>query len=135
MTDATGVAALARVLADRNRYVRLTGPEVALQDRGLVDPAAGLALTSQGERWFEELEIDIAELRSQRRAFVRECVDWTERRPHLAGSLGAALCDRFQELQWVRRPDRTRRLEVTAPGQRALHNLLGVEPADLVVIV
>lgn len=105
----------------------------ALQGRGIVDPARGLALTSRGERWFEDLDIDIAGLRSQRRAFVRECVDWTEHRPHLAGALGAALCESFIEREWVRRPDRTRRLELTAPGQRALRELLLIEPADLLL--
>ena len=103
----------------------------AMAQRRLVRPGSGV--TTAGERWFVGLDIDLAALREARRPVFRECLDWTERRPHLAGSVGAALCDRFVERQWVRRPDRTRRLEVTATGQRALTELLGIEPAGLQV--
>ena len=133
------VAARRRLALARTCYDHLAGRlgvvvMDALQGRGIVDPTRGLALTSRGERWFEDLDIDIAGLRSQRRVFVRECVDWTERRPHLAGALGAALCESFIEREWVRRPDRTRLLELTAPGQRALSELLLIKPADLVLV-
>lgn len=103
----------------------------ALVRRKALDGSSGLALPRRGESWFTALDIDLAGLRAGRRPLVRECLDWTERRPHLAGSLGAALCARFVERQWVRRTDRTRRLEVTAPGLRALEELLGITGADV----
>jgi hypothetical protein len=103
----------------------------ALVARQILDGSSGLTLGRGGGRWFADLGVDLEDLQGSRRAFIRECVDWTERRPHLAGSLGAALCDQFMERQWVRRTDRTRRLEVTAPGQRALGDLLGIEAAAL----
>jgi hypothetical protein len=102
-----------------------------LAERRLVDRSDGLTITNAGEDWFGGLGVDLDALRSRRRPLVRECIDWTERRPHLAGSLGAALRDRFLEKTWVRRPDRTRRLEVTGMGQQALQELLGIEPARL----
>ena len=61
-------------------------------------------ITSRGERWFaEHLAIDVAALARSRRLLARRCLDWTERRPHLAGALGAALLDSFVERRWATR--------------------------------
>lgn len=92
---------------------------------------SGSGVTPGGRRWLADLDIDVHALGAAKRPVFRECLDWTERRPHLAGAVGAALCARFVERQWVRRPDRTRRLELTAPGRRALTELLAIEPATL----
>ena len=105
----------------------------AMVSRRLIGGSTGRAVSPRGERWFADIHIDVELLDSQRRTLLRECLDWTERRPHLAGSLGAALCDTFVDNQWVRRTDRTRRLQITARGQRALHDLLGVTASDLQV--
>ena len=61
-----------------------------------------------------------------RRAFARQCLDWTERRPHLAGALGAALCSRFLALGWIARRRGTRALRITYHGARELHSRLGL---------
>jgi len=58
---------------------------------------------------------------------VRSCVDWTERRPHLAGAHGRAVLSAFLERGWVARDSRPRVLMVTRPGQAALRDLLAVE--------
>jgi len=105
----------------------------ALVARRLLTHRGGLGLTPRGRDWFADLGVDLAGLEAQRRALLRECVDLTERTPHLAGSLGAALCAEFLARDWVRRRDRTRTLEVTALGERAVADLLGVAPADLAV--
>ena len=75
-------------------------------------------MTTRGREWFADLGVDVAGLEEQRRALVRDCVDLTERTPHLAGGLGAALCTTFVDQDWVRRPDRTRALVVTPLGER-----------------
>jgi DNA-binding transcriptional ArsR family regulator len=75
-------------------------------------------LGPHGESWFSNLGIDVEELRRSRRCFARQCVDWTERRPHLAGMLGAALCSRLIELGWITRRRQTRALRVTERGIR-----------------
>ena len=103
----------------------------ALVERRIIDASAGLVVTPLGEGWFDALGVDVPALRSRRRTLVRACVDWTEHRPHLAGALGAELCDTFLDTQWVRRTDRTRRLEVTGRGERSLRDLLGIAPTDL----
>jgi DNA-binding transcriptional ArsR family regulator/predicted transcriptional regulator len=84
-------------------------------------------LTPKGNRWFEEHGIDIASLQSQRRNFSRTCLDWTERRPHLAGTLGAALLQMMLDEQWVRRMANTRAIRVTSKGRKALTIELKVE--------
>jgi DNA-binding transcriptional ArsR family regulator len=57
------------------------------------------------------------------RMTCRPCLDWSERRPHLAGKLGAALCRHCFEVGWVRKREGSRALEITPVGQRAFHEL------------
>jgi DNA-binding transcriptional ArsR family regulator len=75
---------------------------------------------------FANLGIEVAQLRQQRRAFIRACLDWTERAPHLAGALGAALLERMLALGWLHRPPNGGRgLVVTAEGTRGLADRFG----------
>ncbi|NJC72398.1 helix-turn-helix transcriptional regulator [Planosporangium thailandense] len=102
----------------------------AMTDQGLLE--AGWGLSDHGLRWFADLGIDVAALRSPRRPLVRHCLDWTERRPHLAGAAGAALCRHFFDRGWVTRAGGQRRaVRVTESGRAALHDVLGVPVADL----
>jgi DNA-binding transcriptional ArsR family regulator len=73
-----------------------------------------------------ELGIDLAALEAQRRPIARACLDWSEREPHVAGALGAALATRFFELGWIRRRDGNRSVELTNEGRTRLSDL-GVE--------
>jgi DNA-binding transcriptional ArsR family regulator len=84
-------------------------------------------VTSAGEAFLHELGIETRVLRVQRRAFARACVDWTERRPHLAGSLGAALRACFLENAWVERAPADRSLGLTEAGRAALAARFGCE--------
>lgn len=103
----------------------------ALADRGLVDRGAGLSVTPDGLCWLDSLGLDVAGLRTARRPLVRDCLDWTERRPHLAGGAGAALCRHFMDNDWLRRRCDGRALLVTGAGERGLQSLLGIVGADL----
>jgi DNA-binding transcriptional ArsR family regulator len=96
--------------------VRLTDAFVAL--RWL--EADTLALTASGELAFTELGIEIRALRGRRRPLTRSCADWTERRPHLAGGLGAAMATLFQDREWTTRRASGRGLIVTANGVEVL---------------
>jgi DNA-binding transcriptional ArsR family regulator len=102
----------------------------ALVDRDLVTVRRGVALTEAGQRWLADLDVDVDDLARQRRPLLRSCLDWTERRPHLAGSIGAAVCSRFTDEGWVERGT-GRTVRVTDSGSRALRRLLGLTPADL----
>ena len=83
-------------------------------------------LGSEGPAWFEALGMDTAALRRCRRSFARRCLDWTERRPHLAGALGAALSSRLMTLGWVARLPKTRALRITHRGARELEDRFGI---------
>jgi DNA-binding transcriptional ArsR family regulator len=101
----------ARNLAEaRTCYDHLAGRRgVELRDRLLAVGALRMVddrdhrLTSDGRRLLGDLGIDLRELDTTRRVFARICVDWTQRRPHLAGALPSALTHRFLELGWVKR--------------------------------
>ncbi len=79
-----------------------------------------LQLTDAGRRFLEAAGIDLDALARSRRPLCRTCLDWSERRHHLAGALGAALLDRCLEQGWLRRRPGSRALVVTARGRRAL---------------
>jgi DNA-binding transcriptional ArsR family regulator len=61
-----------------------------------------------------------------RRVFCRPCLDWSERRWHIAGAVGAALCKRCIDLHWIERGKNTRALTITAKGRRGFAETLGV---------
>jgi DNA-binding transcriptional ArsR family regulator len=84
-------------------------------------------LTDQGASWLRELGVDVAVLRAKRRSFARSCLDWSERRPHIAGALGAALAERFLELGWIKRAPTGRVVALTATGRTGLAEVLAVE--------
>ena len=83
--------------------------------------------TPKGIRWFQEMGIDCEALKGQRRSFARACLDWTERRPHLAGSLGAAILQKMLDDHWLRRMSNTRAVLVTPKGRKALSESLHVD--------
>lgn len=83
-------------------------------------------LTPSGVRELTAFGIDFDSLPS-RRPLIRYCVDWSEQRHHLAGSLGAALADRMIELGWVRKAQRSRALHISEDGFEGLHEHFGLE--------
>ncbi|MCC6716877.1 MAG: hypothetical protein IT555_03255 [Acetobacteraceae bacterium] len=88
------------------------GVLVATQDGIALSPAGRARLVAEG--------IDIAALDSRPRPLCRACLDWSERRPHLAGSLGAALLRHFIARGWLRRDSASRAVHVTPQGEAAL---------------
>ena len=86
-----------------------------------------LAITPQGEQWFGKLSIDTDELRTQNRKFAYACLDWSERRHHLAGSLAAAMLKSFVTLGWIRRVHDSREVTITPHGKTELSRILPVK--------
>lgn len=75
-----------------------------LTRRGMISyEEAELSLTQKGQRFAEDFGIDLDAIRTTRRPLCKACLDWSVRRNHLAGALGAALLDRFYVLRWARR--------------------------------
>ncbi|MEO1721185.1 MAG: winged helix-turn-helix domain-containing protein [Pseudomonadota bacterium] len=85
-----------------------------------------LQLTETGAALVTGFEIDIDRLRKGRAPVCRECLDWSERRSHLAGSLGRAFLSRFEELAWARRDQKTRVVTFSRKGLEAFNRLFPV---------
>jgi DNA-binding transcriptional ArsR family regulator len=88
--------------------------------RALISSSEGPQLTSQGRTLLRDLGIDLDALSNGKRALCRTCLDWSVRRHHLAGALGAALLDRYCELGWARRAKGTRVVQFSPRGEKAL---------------
>ncbi|MFI1380479.1 ArsR/SmtB family transcription factor [Embleya sp. NPDC020886] len=101
----------------------------AMVERGLLEWGTEPGLTGKGTLWLTEVGITVPG--GSRRPPVRACLDWTERRPHLAGAVGTALCTHALAAGWMTRVGTTRALVVTPAGRRAWHDHLGLPPADL----
>ena len=84
-------------------------------------------ITPAGVERLGEQGIDISDLLGRRRPLVRPCADWTERRPHLAGSVGAAIATLFLDRRWAVRRPAGRGLDVTSSGVAALGTVWHVE--------
>jgi DNA-binding transcriptional ArsR family regulator len=95
----------------------------SLMRRRLIADGEAPRLTRKGEIFAQDQGIDIATLRRQRRPLCRACLDWSERRRHLAGALGAALLAQMLEQKWAARAGRV--LRFTPGGERRFRALLG----------
>lgn len=89
--------------------------------------ADGGVVTEAGLAFLESAGIDL-NFGSKRRVFCRPCLDWSERRSHLAGVVGAALLNHALVHDWVRRTRDTRALSITAAGRRGFFETFGIEP-------
>lgn len=85
----------------------------------------GIGLTARGAALVAELGVDAAAPAGSRRPYCRTCLDWSERRHHLAGVLGTALLARFEALGWAERVPESRVLAFSAAGEAALREWLG----------
>jgi DNA-binding transcriptional ArsR family regulator len=99
----------------------------AMVGRGYLalDEDAG-ELTAEGMKFLGGLGIDLHSPTRSRRVFCRPCLDWSERRPHVAGRVGAAIADLAFQQDWVRRRPQGRSVEITSAGHSAFKTLLGV---------
>ncbi|MGC0417567.1 ArsR/SmtB family transcription factor [Embleya sp. AB8] len=101
----------------------------ALTTRGLLRQDTGFAITEAGLTWLTDLGADLTA--SGKRPLARPCLDWTERRPHLAGTAGAELCRLFLARGWTERVGTGRAVRATEAGRTELGRLLGIRPAEL----
>jgi hypothetical protein len=96
----------------------------------------GGMVTRAGEKFLAAFGIGLDDAREGRRTFCRPCLDWSERRPHLAGALGAVFADRCFELGWIARVRDSRALKITPNGERGFMETFGIslnldQPAPL----
>ncbi len=91
----------------------------------------GGVVTRTGAKHLVDFGIKLDEVKHGRRTFCRPCLDWSERRPHLAGALGAAFADRCFELGWIARIRDSRALKISAKGERGFAEAFGISLAAL----
>ncbi|GAA1807605.1 metalloregulator ArsR/SmtB family transcription factor [Nocardioides hankookensis] len=130
VTSLRGANSKRRLRRARMCYDHLAGVlGVAVTD-GLVRRDAlhpeTLALGTGAERVLAEVDVSLAVLGSAPRPVVRACTDWTERRPHVSGGVGAAVAAALLDRQWVVRRTGSRGLDVTADGAVGLEGWLGI---------
>jgi DNA-binding transcriptional ArsR family regulator len=131
-----------RLRAARTCYDHMAGTAaVALHDRfialgwlaAVLKNDTAYALTAKGSKALESLGIDVGAARALRRRFAYGCLDWSERRPHIGGAIGAALLESFQRKRWVSQDFDSRALSLTAAGRREFRARFGVSletPSD-----
>lgn len=123
--------------AARTCYDHIAGTlGVALHDRlvalewitrcGSADAPDAYDVTDAGTRALEALDIDVDDLRHSRRRFAYGCLDWSERRAHLGGAVGAELLRIALARRWIARARDSRALRVTPTGTRELSKWFGV---------
>jgi DNA-binding transcriptional ArsR family regulator len=85
------------------------------------------SVTPKGWEWLNNLDITRDDLLKTRRPVIRQCLDWSERRPHLSGQLGALLLKKMLEKNWFKRVQFSRQLIISSKGQQQLYELLGIQ--------
>jgi DNA-binding transcriptional ArsR family regulator len=99
----------------------------ALQRQKILSQAGkGYELTGKGCGWLNDFGIDWQQLKLERRQFALQCLDFTERRPHLAGALGAAMLARMIELDWIAKTRVPRSVRLTSKGRTELSKELKI---------
>jgi DNA-binding transcriptional ArsR family regulator len=84
-------------------------------------------ITAAGARFLTGFGIELPALREARRHYCRLCLDWTERRPHIAGAVGTAITKRYFDLGWLERTRRGQAITVTASGRRGLRDTFALD--------
>jgi len=107
--------------------------EGLLRRRALAAARSVVTVTPRGRELLRDLGIDTAAVAARRRTFCRPCLDWSERRYHLAGALGAAMLERFVALRWATRDAQSRVVTFSKAGEKALGELAGVSPSPRAV--
>ncbi|MBA1430949.1 ArsR/SmtB family transcription factor [Pseudomonas orientalis] len=100
----------------------------------LADAGDGMyQLTVKGEKGMTGLGVEIETVRAQRRRFACSCLDWSMRRPHLAGALGAAVLQAVRSRKWVIQDLDSRALALTPKGRKELYGRFGIKVEDKVL--
>jgi DNA-binding transcriptional ArsR family regulator len=122
-----------RLRSGRTCYDHLAGQLGVTITEGLIARRAlrrggnAFTLTRTGSQLLDDLGVEVATARSRNRKFALACLDWTERRSHLGGALGAAVCEAFFARGWVRRVGSGREAAATDDGARMLGSALGID--------
>ena len=100
----------------------------SLESQGyIVEYDDNYTLTDSGRQFLTQFGIDVTKAERRRRKFIHSCMDWSERKPHIGGALGAALLDRVTELGWIEKGTTHRTIRVTAAGEQGFCDHFGMQ--------
>lgn len=108
-------------------YVGVTIAEAMELQGYLTKQEKEYRVTEAGWEWFSQFDILQEELTGHRRPLTRQCLDWSERRPHLAGLLGSLFLNKVVEQHWFKPVQFSREMVITAKGSKELYERLGVK--------
>lgn len=101
-----------------------------IYNQPIVDPAyfsKEISLGINAEKTFESFGVDLSNITATHRKYAYACLDWTEKKPHLAGTLGAAVYHAMTEQKWIVRHEEKRVIRITESGKRALRGIVDLE--------
>lgn len=100
----------------------------ALESKGLIEKSGtDYVVTEKGWEWLNLLDISKNGISNKRRPLAKQCLDWSERRPHLAGQMGALILIKMLEKNWFKKVQFSRELVVTSKGSQEIYNLLDIK--------
>jgi DNA-binding transcriptional ArsR family regulator len=117
----------------RTCYDHLAGKLACNLTRALIDKKiisyinGNFSITKFGIEWFGKLGIDISEIKRLKRKFVYPCLDWSERKNHIGGSLGAIILKFFLQKDWIRKSKHSREIFITGLGKAELSNVFNID--------
>ena len=94
--------------------------ESLLEQKIIIEKNNTFEITSEGEKWFSDFGVNIGEAKKQKRIFLKPCLDWSERRYHIAGSVGTLLLNKMLEQDWIRRTANSRVIIITGKGEKEM---------------
>jgi len=95
-----------------------------LMEKGIITNTGNtFVITQKGEKWFNDMGIGLDILRKQKRKLAYPCLDWSERKHHLAGALGSALLQVFLDKNWIKRKGNSRAIILTPTGEIEINKI------------
>ncbi|QDW18785.1 helix-turn-helix transcriptional regulator [Flavobacterium sp. KBS0721] len=91
-----------------------------LEQKIIIEKNNTFEVTSEGEKWFSDFGVNIGDAKKQKRIFLKPCLDWSERRYHIAGSVGTLLLNKMLEQDWIRRTKDSRVIIITGKGEKEM---------------
>jgi len=94
--------------------------ESLINQEVILDLDTKFEISTKGEKWFSDFGINHEDLKKQRRIFLKPCLDWSERKNHIAGSIGSSLLDKMITDDWLRKTKNSRAIQITGKGEKEL---------------
>ena len=91
-----------------------------LEQKIIVERNNNFEISPEGEKWFSDFGINLEEAQKQKRIFLKPCLDWSERRYHIAGSVGTLLLNKMLDQDWIRRNKDSRAIVITGKGEKEM---------------